>query len=56
MSALPIPQTLSELLAMGFGVFMVIGGFLSGVLLFFYVRMVTRAFRHTVGNLRSGRR
>ncbi len=56
MSALPIPQTISELLAIGFGVLMVIGGLLSGVLLFFYVRMVARAFRHTVGNLWSGRR
>ena len=56
MANLPISQTIIELLAIGIGVPMVIGGFLSGVLLFFYVRMVTRALRHTVGNLRSGRR
>ena len=56
MVVLPIPQTISELLAIGFGILKVIGGLVSGVLLFFYVRMVARAFRHMVGNLRSGRR
>lgn len=42
------PQTISELLAIGVGAVLSVGGFLSGVLLFFYVRMVVRAFRRMV--------
>lgn len=52
---LPIPQTISELLAMGLGVVMTLAGLLSGVLLFFYVRMVVRGFRRITGRLRAAR-
>ena len=51
-STLPIPQTISELLAIGVGAALSVGGFLSGVLLFFYVRMVVRAFRRKVAHMR----
>ena len=54
-NALAIPQTISELLAIGFGIVLVVAGFLSGVLLFLYVRMVKRSFRYTIGKLRSRR-
>jgi uncharacterized membrane protein len=54
-STLPIPQTISELLAIGIGVLLTIAGFLSGVLLFFYVRMVVRAFRRLKERLRAQR-
>lgn len=52
-STLPIPQTISELLAIGVGVVLSVGGFLFAILLFFYVRMVVRAFRRMVGRLRA---
>ena len=52
-SALSIPQTISELLAMGLGVVLTIAGFVSAVLLFFYVRMVARGFRRMTARLRS---
>jgi hypothetical protein len=52
-STLPIPQTISELLAVGVGVALTLAGFLAGILLFFYVRMVLRAFRRTRGRLRA---
>ena len=52
-STLPIPQTISELLAVGVGVALTLAGFLAGRLLFFYVRMVLRAFRRTRGRLRA---
>ncbi len=52
-STLPIPQALSELLAIGVGVLLTIAGFLSGVLLFFYVRMVMRSFRRVTERLRA---
>ena len=43
----------SELLAVGVGVALTLAGFLAGILLFFYVRMVLRAFRRTRGRLRA---
>jgi len=53
-STLAIPQTISELLAIGAGVALSFLGFLSAIALFFYVRIVVRAFRRTVRNLRGG--
>jgi uncharacterized membrane protein len=54
-SALAIPQTISELLAIGGGVVLTIAGLLAGVMLFFYVRMVVRAFRRMKWRLRARR-
>ena len=54
-TSLPVPQTISELLAIGGGVVLTLAGFLSGVLLFFYVRMVVRAFRRMRGRLHASR-
>ena len=54
-SMLPVPQTISELFAIGVGVVLTLAGFVSGVLLFFYVRTVLRSFRRTVRNLRAAR-
>ncbi len=54
-TVLPIPQTISELLAMGGGVALTLAGLFSGVLLFFYVRMVVRGFRRVTGRLRAAR-
>jgi uncharacterized membrane protein len=53
-TALPIPQTISELLAIGVGVVLSLAGFVSGVLLFLYVRTVVRGFRRITGRLRAG--
>ncbi len=54
-SALSIPQTISELLAIGIGIVLTLAGFLSGVALFLYVRTVVRAFRRLKGRLRAAR-
>jgi len=54
-TTLPVPQTISELLSIGSGVVLMSAGFLSGVLLFFYVRTVVRAFRRMRGRLRASR-
>jgi len=53
-STLAIPQTISELLAIGAGVALSFLGFISAIALFFYVRIVVRSFRRTVRNLRGG--
>ncbi len=53
-SALPFPQTISELLAMGAGAALTVLGFVSAIALFFYVRMVVRSFRRTVRKVRGG--
>ena len=54
-TTLPVPQTISELLSIGSGVVLMSAGFLSGVLLFFYVRTVVRAFRRMRVRLRASR-
>ncbi len=54
-SSLSMPQTISELLAIGVGVVLTVAGFIAGVMLFFYVRMVARAFRRLKGRLRARR-
>jgi len=52
-STLPIPQTISELLGIGVGAALTLAGLLAGILLFFYVRMVVRAFRRMRGRLHA---
>ncbi len=52
-STLDIPHTISELLAIAAGVAMTCGGVFSGAVLFLYARMVARAFRRKIGDLRS---
>ena len=54
-TVLPVPQTISELLAIGIGFIMMLVGLVVGVMLFFYVRMVVRGFRRVTGRLRAAR-
>jgi uncharacterized membrane protein len=54
-STLPVPQTINELLAIGFGVILTLAGFLAGVMMFLYVRTVVRGFRRITGRLRERR-
>ena len=51
-STLPIPHVFSEMLAVGAGIVLTLLGFLTGVLLYLYVRWMRRALRRMLARLR----